>query len=130
LKINPRWLPVTSTQAAYGTRWACQRTPRSLRVDVRQVHAIARERRAERGGHDVVFATAGNVFLAAVLEPLGRLLVEGRHQTSAHADIRVHAIEHHEAIVAALRSRSPQAAAQAMRAHMDQTERVLRCMCS
>jgi len=49
--------------------------------------------------HAAVLDAAGNVFLAALLDPLGRLLVEGRHQTSAHADIRAHAIEHHEAIV-------------------------------
>ena len=75
--------------------------------------------------HAAVLDAAGNVFLAALLDPLGRLLVEGRHQTSAHADIRVHAIEHHEAITAAIRSGSRERASEAMRAHMDQTERDL-----
>jgi len=75
--------------------------------------------------HAAVLDAAGNVFLAALLEPLGRLLVEGRHQTSAYADIRMHAIEHHEAIMAAIRSGSRERASEAMRAHMDQTERDL-----
>jgi DNA-binding FadR family transcriptional regulator len=76
--------------------------------------------------HGAVLEASGNVFLAALLDPLAQLLVEGRHQTSAYPDIRAHAIEHHEAILAAIRSRSPERAREAMRDHMDQTERDLR----
>jgi DNA-binding FadR family transcriptional regulator len=75
--------------------------------------------------HAAVLDASGNVFLCALLTPLGQLLVEARRQTSAYAEIRLHAIEHHEAIVEAIRSGSPERAARAMRAHMDQTERDL-----
>jgi GntR family transcriptional regulator, transcriptional repressor for pyruvate dehydrogenase complex len=75
--------------------------------------------------HAAVLDAAGNVFLAAVLDPLGQLLVEARRQTSAYEEIRVHAIAHHEAIIAAIRSGLPERASEAMRAHMDQTKRDL-----
>jgi GntR family transcriptional repressor for pyruvate dehydrogenase complex len=72
--------------------------------------------------HSAVLDASGNVFLAALLEPLGQLLIEARRQTSAFAEIREHAIAYHEAIVDAIRSGSPERAARAMDAHMDQTE--------
>jgi GntR family transcriptional repressor for pyruvate dehydrogenase complex len=75
--------------------------------------------------HSAILDAAGNVFLAALLDPLAQLLVEGRRETSAHAEIRAHAIEYHEAILGAIRSGSPQRASEAMREHMDQTERDL-----
>lgn len=75
--------------------------------------------------HAAVLDAAGNVFLAALLEPLWQLLVEARRQTSAVQEIREHAIAHHAAIIDAIRSGSPARAGQAMRDHMDQTERDL-----
>jgi GntR family transcriptional repressor for pyruvate dehydrogenase complex len=75
--------------------------------------------------HSAILDASGNVFLAALLDPLAQLLVEGRRQTSAFADIRAHAIEYHDAILGAIRSGSPQRAGEAMREHMDQTERDL-----
>ena len=75
--------------------------------------------------HAAILDASGNVFLAALLDPLAQLLVEGRRQTSAFAEIRAHAIEYHDAILGAIRSGSPQRASEAMREHMDQTERDL-----
>jgi DNA-binding FadR family transcriptional regulator len=72
--------------------------------------------------HAAVLNASANVFLAALLGPLAGLVVEGRRQTSAYADIRGHAIERHEAIVAAIRSGSSARAGEAMREHLDQTE--------
>jgi GntR family transcriptional regulator, transcriptional repressor for pyruvate dehydrogenase complex len=80
---------------------------------------------ADMAFHTAVLDAAGNVFLGALLEPLGQLLVEARRQTSAYAEIRLHAIEHHEAILDAIRAGAPDRAALAMRAHMDQTEQDL-----
>jgi GntR family transcriptional repressor for pyruvate dehydrogenase complex len=80
---------------------------------------------ADMAFHTAVLDAAGNVFLGALLEPLGQLLVEARRQTSAYAEIRRHAIEHHEAVLDAIRAGSPERAGLAMRAHMDQTERDL-----
>lgn len=72
--------------------------------------------------HAAVLNASGNVFLVALLGPLAEQLVEGRRQTSAYANIREHAIERHEAIVAAIRSGSIERAGAAMREHLDQTE--------
>jgi DNA-binding FadR family transcriptional regulator len=72
--------------------------------------------------HAAILDAGGNIFLAALLDPLGQLLVEARRQTSAVEEIRAHAIAHHEAIAEAIRSGSPQRAGKAMRDHMDQTE--------
>ena len=75
--------------------------------------------------HAAVIDAAGNVFLAALYDPLRSLLLEARRQTSAYADIRRHAIAQHEAVLAAIRDRSPERAGRCMRDHMDQTERDL-----
>jgi GntR family transcriptional repressor for pyruvate dehydrogenase complex len=80
---------------------------------------------ADMAFHAAILDASGNIFLAALLEPLGRLLVEARRQTSSVAEIRDHAIAHHEAIVEAIRSGSQERAGDEMRAHMDQTERDL-----
>jgi GntR family transcriptional repressor for pyruvate dehydrogenase complex len=75
--------------------------------------------------HAAVLDAAGNVFLAALYDPLRQLLLTARRQTSAYEEIRRHAIEQHEAVLAAIRDGSAERAAQSMRGHMDQTERDL-----
>jgi GntR family transcriptional regulator, transcriptional repressor for pyruvate dehydrogenase complex len=72
--------------------------------------------------HRIVLEAAANPFLAAVFDPLGQLLVKARHQTSAHAPIREHAIEHHRNVLTAIRSRDPAQARMAMHGHLRQTE--------
>lgn len=76
--------------------------------------------------HDTVMRAAGNLFVPLLFEPFGALLVEGRRQTSAVPEIRTHAIAHHEQVLAALESGSPEAARTAMNAHMNQTADDLR----
>jgi GntR family transcriptional regulator, transcriptional repressor for pyruvate dehydrogenase complex len=72
--------------------------------------------------HQAVLDAAGNPFISALFDPLGQLLVEARRQTSAHADIRQHAIEQHRNVLSAIRSRDPEQARWAMHGHLRQTE--------
>jgi GntR family transcriptional repressor for pyruvate dehydrogenase complex len=72
--------------------------------------------------HQQVMDAAGNTFLASLFDPLARILQLTRHQTSAHAPVRAHAIEHHERILEAVRRGTPTTAGRMMRDHMKQTE--------
>ncbi|NUS89209.1 MAG: FadR family transcriptional regulator [Streptomyces sp.] len=76
--------------------------------------------------HDVVMRASGNAFVPLLFEPFGRLLVEGRRQTSAVPQIRTNAIQHHEAVLEALRAADPEKARRAMDDHMAQTTDDLR----
>jgi DNA-binding FadR family transcriptional regulator len=72
--------------------------------------------------HQHVMDAAGNSFITSLLGPLSRILQLTRHQTSAHAPVREHAIEHHQRILVAVRRGTPTKAGRAMRGHMNQTE--------
>jgi len=76
--------------------------------------------------HDVVMRASGNAFVPLLIEPFGRLLIEGRRQTSAVPQIRTNAIAHHEIVLAALRGGDPEEARRAMADHMTQTADDLR----
>ncbi|MFG2728379.1 FadR/GntR family transcriptional regulator [Streptomyces canus] len=76
--------------------------------------------------HDTVMRATGNLFVPLLFEPFGPLLVEGRRETSAVPEIRTNAIAHHETVLAALESGSPDAARTAMDGHMNQTADDLR----
>ncbi|MER5177154.1 FadR/GntR family transcriptional regulator [Streptomyces sp. NPDC002896] len=76
--------------------------------------------------HDTVMRATGNLFVPLLFEPFGPMLVEGRRETSAVPQIRVNAIAHHEAVLAALESGDPEQARRAMDAHMNQTADDLR----
>lgn len=71
--------------------------------------------------HDVILRGSGNVFLAALFEPLTRVLAERRAQTSRVPEIQRHAIREHSAVLAALEERDPARARAAMDGHMQQT---------
>lgn len=77
---------------------------------------------ADIGFHQAVLDAAANPFISALFDPLGQLLVEARRQTSAHGEIRTHAIEHHRKILSAIRGQDPQEARWAMHGHLRQTE--------
>jgi len=72
--------------------------------------------------HRAVLDAARNPFIAAMFDPLGRLLVEARRQTSSHEKIREHAIEHHRNVLNAIRSGDAERARWAMYGHLRQTE--------
>jgi GntR family transcriptional repressor for pyruvate dehydrogenase complex len=81
---------------------------------------------ADLAFHQTVLDAADNAFISALLEPLSRLLIPARRQTSEVGDIRRHAIEHHRAVLDAIRSGDPERARRAMHDHIDQTGRDLR----
>lgn len=72
--------------------------------------------------HQQVMDAAGNTFLTSLFDPLSRILQLTRHQTSAHAPVRAHAIEHHQRILDAVREGTAAEAGRTMREHMEQTE--------
>jgi GntR family transcriptional repressor for pyruvate dehydrogenase complex len=76
--------------------------------------------------HACVVDASGNVFVPALFGTFGPLLIETRRQTSSVAEIRRHAIDHHEAILRALRRGNSEEARLAMDAHMEQTSEDLR----
>lgn len=71
--------------------------------------------------HDHIIRAAANPFIGVTFAPLRDELVVARRVTSAHHEVRAHAVVQHERILMALRLGSPDAAKAAMRAHMDQT---------
>ncbi|MBE9373667.1 FadR family transcriptional regulator [Saccharopolyspora sp. HNM0983] len=76
---------------------------------------------ADIGFHDTIIRASGNAFIPLMFEPFGRLLVEGRRETSAVAEIRAHALDHHTRILQALEAGSPDRARAAMEEHLQQT---------
>lgn len=81
---------------------------------------------ADLAFHDVILHTSGNVFLAVMFEPLGRVLAARRAETSRVPQIQVNAIREHEGIVTALASGDPEGSRLAMDSHMSQTMRDLK----
>ncbi|MGP9650814.1 FadR/GntR family transcriptional regulator [Glutamicibacter sp. AOP38-B1-38] len=71
--------------------------------------------------HDQILRASGNVFVAALFEPLGRVLASRRRETSAFPQIQAHAIAEHEKIRKALGQRDSARAREAMDGHMRQT---------
>jgi GntR family transcriptional repressor for pyruvate dehydrogenase complex len=76
--------------------------------------------------HETVLAAAGNGLIAALLDPLSRLLVPARRQTSEFDDIRRHALAYHAGILEAIRAGDPEQARRAMHDHIQQTQEDLR----
>ena len=76
---------------------------------------------ADLAFHDHIIRAASNPFIGVTFAPLRDELVVARRVTSAHHEVRAHAVVQHERILTALRLGSPDAAEAAMRAHMDQT---------
>lgn len=72
--------------------------------------------------HQQVMDAAGNNFINSLFDPLSKILQLTRHQTSAHAQVREHAIAHHQRILDAVRRGTPARAGRVMREHMNQTE--------
>lgn len=71
--------------------------------------------------HQRILDVAGNPFIAAIFDPMAKILELTRYQTSAHAPVRGHAIDHHQRVYEAMAAASPVEAAAAMLAHMEQT---------
>lgn len=72
--------------------------------------------------HRLILNATRNSFIGALFDPLEEVLRLTRYQTSAHADVRIHAIAHHEDILRELTKGDAKGAADAMSRHIDQTE--------
>ncbi|WP_301924886.1 FadR/GntR family transcriptional regulator [Corynebacterium glaucum] len=71
--------------------------------------------------HNALLRATGNPFLLAVMRPLEGALAESRAATTSNPEVRRRASMHHRTILDAVTAGDPDAAKQAMRAHMDQT---------
>jgi GntR family transcriptional repressor for pyruvate dehydrogenase complex len=78
--------------------------------------------RADIAFHQGLMEAAGNPFITALFEPMAQILHLTRHQTSAHAPVREHAIDHHQKILDALSDGDPDDVAASMHDHLMQTE--------
>ncbi|KAA5838215.1 FadR/GntR family transcriptional regulator [Saccharopolyspora hirsuta] len=81
---------------------------------------------ADLAFHHTVMQATGNAFIPLMFEPFGRLLVEGRRETSAVGEIRANAIAQHDKVLRALESGDPARARRAMGDHLAQTADDLR----
>ncbi|WP_432397666.1 FadR/GntR family transcriptional regulator [Pseudarthrobacter sp. L19] len=84
-------------------------------------HDVAAFVAADLAFHDLILRASENVFAAVLFAPLHRVLERRRTQTSEVREIQAHAIEQHGKIAAALATRDPRLARDAMDAHMQQT---------
>jgi GntR family transcriptional repressor for pyruvate dehydrogenase complex len=73
--------------------------------------------------HDAIREAAGNAILGRFMESIQALGVASRQATGSRREVREQSVRDHEAIVAALRSRDPEAAGAAMHHHLDNVER-------
>lgn len=80
---------------------------------------------ADLAFHRTVMAAAGNVVVAALFDPIEQLVREARRQTTTYPEMRMLAIGWHKRILKAIRDRDPEAARNAMRDHLAQTEEYL-----
>jgi DNA-binding FadR family transcriptional regulator len=80
--------------------------------------------KADVAFHAILADATGNPLFQVVLEPIAELLSESRRQTLEHYGAEL-AHRHHEKILEAVRQRDREAAAQAMREHIDANYRHL-----
>lgn len=78
--------------------------------------------------HQVIADAARNQLLALFMKSINDLNIASRRRTGESAEVRRMTQKDHHAIIAALKSHDPQAAAQAMRAHLDHVESKLKQM--
>lgn len=73
--------------------------------------------------HGLIAKAARNPLLNSVMASLGSLSLRSRLQTAQDADVRRNASADHKEILSAIRSRDPDAARQAMHAHLRHVEK-------
>lgn len=78
---------------------------------------------ADLGFHQALLAASGNPFLSAIMQPLSQALQDSRRDTTAVAEVRDRAREHHRHILACIEDGDATRAKEAMRDHMTQTRR-------
>jgi GntR family transcriptional regulator, transcriptional repressor for pyruvate dehydrogenase complex len=75
--------------------------------------------------HAALARATQNRVVVRIMETLNDLLIESRKQTLREKGRPARSLEGHQAVVAALRRRDPDAAAQAMHRHIDQIAAVM-----
>jgi GntR family transcriptional repressor for pyruvate dehydrogenase complex len=80
---------------------------------------------ADHAMHRAVTRAARNAILSRVVDSISRLLLVSRSRTIEIPGIRVQTLEHHRAIISALKARDPEAAQQAMVEHLENVEQRL-----
>jgi len=80
--------------------------------------------------HNAVCDAAGNFLLAQFMSIINTLAKVSRERTGASRVVRERALRDHEPLVGALRLGDPDAAAQAMQAHLDHVEHALEAAAS
>lgn len=91
----------------------------------RSAASIAENIAADMEFHQIIVDAADNAYLAAAYRPLRQILTAVRRQTSQSAAVRREASDWHQQVLTALEAKDPQAAAEAMRGHMEQTWRAM-----
>jgi len=121
-------LPLETTIAGLAAR---HRSDEQLRRLERTQEALAQPRagleaqvRADLEFHAVLAEASGNCLFGLMLAPIQELLIESRRRTLGRHGARL-ALEHHAAILDAVRRRDEPAAAEAMRRHLEVNERHL-----
>lgn len=71
--------------------------------------------------HNATISSCNNPYLTALYSPLTDVIAALRIRTASVPEVCCHALEEHRAILAAIAASEPEAAAAAMRQHMDQT---------
>jgi GntR family transcriptional repressor for pyruvate dehydrogenase complex len=89
------------------------------------LHSPVDFRRADEQLHKIVTKAARNPIMSRVVDSISRLLLVSRSRTVEIAGVRAQTIEDHEAIVAAMKKRDPEAAREAMLQHLNNVERGL-----
>ncbi|WP_296140405.1 FadR/GntR family transcriptional regulator [uncultured Tessaracoccus sp.] len=77
--------------------------------------------RCDLAFHERILHASGNPFLAPIMRSLQEALHASRRVTSARAEVRARATEHHHRVLAAIVAQDVPGAKDAMRAHMTQT---------
>jgi GntR family transcriptional repressor for pyruvate dehydrogenase complex len=76
---------------------------------------------ADLAFHHAVMRAAGNELIQALFDPISRLIGAGRVESSRPAERRVHALQAHASILAAIRAGDAEAATHAMQTHLEST---------
>jgi GntR family transcriptional repressor for pyruvate dehydrogenase complex len=72
--------------------------------------------------HELIMNIAGNRIMPVFMQSINKLALLTRQTSNAIASIRVHTIQEHKAILAAMKSKDTEAAARAMAAHISSVE--------
>jgi GntR family transcriptional repressor for pyruvate dehydrogenase complex len=111
---------VARVAAARVTESEVEALERLLDAQRRKLKAGASAIAEDAEFHAALARATQNSVVVRIMETLNDLLIESRKQTLRQRGRPVRSLEGHEAVVAALRRRDPEGAAQAMHRHIDQ----------